>query len=91
MKLVNRLRSWLEGLGAVAWIVFQSVLALLAVTGGDLIVNELSEDHTWKARAALVMLMTLGAIVYFWLALSAARVRDRVFPKHSLDRASSAA
>jgi len=82
MKLVNRLLSWLEGLGGGAWIVLQSVLALVAVTGADLIVNELSNHHTWAARVALVVALIVGAVAYFWVALVASRVRDRIFPKH---------
>jgi GAF domain-containing protein len=82
MQHINRLRSWLEGLGGGAWIVLQSVLALVAVAGADLIINALSKHHTWEARVALAVVLVVGAAAYFWVALVAARVRDRVFPKH---------
>jgi GAF domain-containing protein len=82
MHLKNRFRSWLEGLSAGRWILFQSVIAVLAVSAGDVIVNELSKPHSWWTRAALAAALLVGAIAYFWIALAAARVRDRVFPKH---------
>jgi hypothetical protein len=82
MHLVNRFRSWLEGLSGGAWIVFQSVLGLLAGTGLTLIVNELTKSHPLRTRAALIVALVAGAVVYFWIALVAARVRDRIFPKH---------
>ena len=82
MQLLHRLRSWLEGLSGGSWIVLQSVLALLAVTGAEVIVTELSEAHSWKARVVLVAVLVVGALTYFWIALAAARVRDRIFPKH---------
>lgn len=82
MKLVNRLRSWLEGLGGGTWIVLQSVSALVAVAGAGLIINELPKHHTWEARLALAVVLILGAVAYFWIALVAARVRDQIFPKH---------
>src|SRR4051794_29177777 len=82
MRLINRLRSWLEGLSAGRWILLQSVLAVVAVSGADVVVNELSEPHTWATRILLGAVLIVGAGAYFWVALVAARVRDRVFPKH---------
>jgi hypothetical protein len=78
MRVVTRLRSRLEGPGGGAWIVLQSVLALLAVTGAQLIIDELSEDHAWGTRVALGAIMVAGALAYFWVALAAARVRDQI-------------
>jgi len=82
MHPVNRLRSWLEGLSGGAWIVVQSVLGLLAGTGLTLIVDELTMTHAWRTRAGLGFALVVGAVLYFWIALVAARVRDRIFPKH---------
>jgi hypothetical protein len=82
MQVVKRLRSWLEGLEGGAWIVLQTVLALVAVTSAELIISELSDDHRWETRLVLGIVFVAGAVAYFWIALVAARVRDRIFPKH---------
>jgi hypothetical protein len=80
--LLNRLGSWLEGLGGGGWIVFQSVLALLAGTGFTLIVSDLAKTHSWGRGVLLFAVLAVGAVIYFWIALVAARLRDQIFPKH---------
>lgn len=82
MHLLNKLRLWLEALSGGTWIVFQSVLGLMAGTGLTLIVNALARDQSWGTRLALGVGLVAGAILYFWIALVAARVRDRTFPRH---------
>jgi GAF domain-containing protein len=79
---LSRLRSWLEGLNAVAWVLLQSVLAVVAVAGAQIVITELARPHKWGARLGLGSLLIIGAVIYFWLILAASRVRDRVFPKH---------
>jgi hypothetical protein len=82
MQPLKQLRAWLEELTGGAWIVLQSALALLAVTGANLIIDELSKRHSWEERVGLIGAMVAGAVAYFWCALTAARVRDAVFPKN---------
>jgi hypothetical protein len=81
-RLKNRFRAWLEGLSSGPWILLQTVLAVVALAIGEAIIAKLASDVSWLTRAVLVLVLIVGAGLYFWIALAAGRVRDRVFPKH---------